>query len=122
MKRTYFLLTVFCLLSHVLLASAQVTVIQAGHVIDVASGTALANQTVLVEDGMITEVGANISIPPGAEVIDLSNAYVLPGLIDAHTHLTMTTMPGADINDFGAYYYTGLIETTAFRALQGLFQ
>ena len=122
MKRTYFLLIAYCLLHHVGPASAQVTVIQAGHVIDVASGTALANQTVLIEEGLITAVGANLSVPPGAEVIDLSEAYVLPGLIDAHTHLTMTTMPGADINDFGAYYYTGLIETTAFRALQGVTQ
>ncbi len=122
MKRTYFLLIAYCLLHHVGPASAQVTVIQAGYVIDVASGTALANQTVLIEEGLITAVGANLSVPPGAQVIDLSEAYVLPGLIDAHTHLTMTTMPGADINDFGAYYYTGLIETTAFRALQGVTQ
>lgn len=101
---------------------AQTVAIRAGHVIDVAAGTAVANQVILVEDGLITDVGGNVGIPPGAEVIDLRDAYVMPGLIDAHTHLTMTTMDGADINDHGSYYYTGLIETTAFRALQGVTQ
>jgi imidazolonepropionase-like amidohydrolase len=106
----------------VLSASAQLTAIRAGHVIDVAAGTAIPNQIIVIENGLITAVGPNIRIPSGAEVIDLSGAFVMPGLIDSHTHLTMTTMDGADINDHGSYYYTGLIETTAFRALQGATQ
>jgi imidazolonepropionase-like amidohydrolase len=121
MKQASFLLLLLVLF-YAAPASAQVTAIRAGHVIDVDAGTVLDGQVILVEDGLITAVGAEVAIPSGAEVIDLSGAYVLPGLIDAHTHLTMTTMPGADINDFGAYYYTGLIETTAFRALQGAAQ
>ncbi|MFT5145148.1 MAG: imidazolonepropionase-like amidohydrolase [Rhodothermales bacterium] len=111
-----------CILAFSLPAQAQVTAIRAGHVIDVATGTALANQIVLIEDGLITAVGPNLRIPSGAEVIDLSDSYVLPGLIDSHSHLTMTTMDGASINDHGSYYYTGLIETTAFRTLQGVAQ
>ncbi len=101
---------------------AQVTAIRAGHIIDVASGQALANQTIIVENGLIQSIGSNVSIPANAEVIDLSDSYVLPGLIDAHTHLAMTEMPGADINDFGTYYYTTLLEPTAFRAIQGVAQ
>ncbi|MDA1028820.1 MAG: amidohydrolase family protein [Bacteroidetes bacterium] len=103
-------------------ASAQTTVIKAGHLVDVASGTATKNQMILIVDGIIKEVGSNIKTPDGAEVIDLSKSYVMPGFIDSHTHVTMTTMAGADINDFGAYYYTGLVETTAFRAIQGVTQ
>jgi imidazolonepropionase-like amidohydrolase len=120
MNRIRFLLIAWCLLSPSICSLAQVTVIRAGHVIDVAAGTALANQTIVVEDGLITAVGSNLPAPAGATTIDLSDAYVLPGMIDAHTHLALTTMPGADINDFGNYYYSGLIETTAFRALQGV--
>lgn len=120
MTRTSLFLTVLCLLYAVVPVSAQVTAIQAGYVIDIATGTALANQTILVEDGLVMAVGPDLRIPSEAEVIDLSDAYVLPGLIDAHTHLAMTTMPDADIRDFGSYYITGLVETTAFRALQGV--
>ena len=103
-------------------ASAQTIAIRAGNIIDVESGQAVANQIILVEDGIIQAVGPNVSIPSGVEVIDLSDSYVLPGLIDAHTHMALTEMPGADINDFGSYYYTSLIETTAYRAVQGTMQ
>lgn len=99
---------------------AQVTAIRAGHLIDVANGTANANQTILIEDGVITAVGSDVALPSGANVIDLSDAWVLPGLIDAHTHLALTTMPGASINDYGSYYLTTLLEPTAFRAIQGV--
>ena len=103
-------------------ATAQVTAIRAGHVIDVENGRALANQTILIRDGLIEAVGADISIPDEATEIDLSGSYVLPGLIDAHTHMALTELPGADINDFGSYFYTSLIEPTAFRAIQGVTQ
>jgi imidazolonepropionase-like amidohydrolase len=44
---------------------------------------------VVVTDGKIVATGANAAIPAGAEVIDLGDATLLPGFIDAHTHLTM---------------------------------
>ena len=116
------LLLAACLLGTASLSFAQVTAIRAGHVIDVASGRAVANQTILIEDGMVTAVGSNISVPGDATVIDLSDSFVLPGLVDAHTHVAMTTMDGASINDHGSYYLTGLLETTAFRAIQGVTQ
>lgn len=67
---------------------SQVTAIKAGRLVDTESGTVLTNQIILIKDGKIDAVGANLSIPPNANVLDLSGMTVLPGLIDCHTHLT----------------------------------
>ena len=71
-------------------AQGQVTAIRAGKMFDPKSGTNLANQVVLISGDKITDVGPadRVKIPAGAKVIDLSNATVLPGLIDGHVHLT----------------------------------
>ncbi len=68
----------------------KTVVVRAGHLLDVKSGKMLANQTIVIQGDRIASVGA-AEVPAGAQVIDLSNATVLPGLIDAHTHLTFTT-------------------------------
>lgn len=62
--------------------------IKAGHVLDVRTGLMSNNAIILIEGDRITAVGPNVSVPAGAEVIDLKNMTVLPGLIDCHTHLT----------------------------------
>jgi imidazolonepropionase-like amidohydrolase len=67
--------------------SAQVTAIQARRLIDTETGAVRTNQIILIEGNKIIAVGADAAIPPGAKVIDLSGATVLPGLIDCHTHL-----------------------------------
>ena len=69
----------------------KVVVIRAGHVLDVKTGKTLSNQTILIQGGKIASVGSDTPVPAGAQVIDLPNATVLPGLIDAHTHITMPT-------------------------------
>ena len=74
-------------------AQAKETVlIKAGQLVDVKNGRVLANQAILVEGDRIKEVGDAATVagraPAGTRVIDLSNATVLPGLIDCHTHLT----------------------------------
>jgi imidazolonepropionase-like amidohydrolase len=70
--------------------SSKVVAIHAGHVLDVKTGKLLADQTVVIEDGKIVSVGeASASkAPAGAVSIELPGATILPGLIDAHTHLT----------------------------------
>src|SRR6266705_2126826 len=92
MKRSkYVLSAVFLILATVLSAQAQqVTAVRAGKMFDPKSGTNLTNQVVLITGDKITDVGPadRVKIPAGAKVIDLSQATVLPGLIDGHVHLT----------------------------------
>jgi imidazolonepropionase-like amidohydrolase len=71
--------------------ASKTVVVRAGHLLDVKTGGTLSNQTIVIQGDKIASVGSDAQSPAGAQVVDLSNATVLPGLIDAHTHLTMTT-------------------------------
>ena len=70
--------------------------IRAGRLFDSKGGRLVADQVILIDGERITAVGAasETRIPAGAEVIDLSQATVLPGLIDAHTHMFNVPRPG----------------------------
>jgi imidazolonepropionase-like amidohydrolase len=65
-------------------------VVRAGHILDVKTGTMLSGQAIVIEGDKIVSVGpaADAKLSPATQTIDLPNATVLPGLIDAHTHLT----------------------------------
>ena len=81
------------LFSTALLLAAQggpTTAVRAGRMFDPKSGQLLTNQVVLIQGERITDVGpaASVAIPAGAKIIDLSQATVMPGLIDGHVHLT----------------------------------
>src|SRR5262249_39075586 len=69
--------------------------IRAGWLFDSKAGQMLTDQVVLIRDDRITEVGpaAQVAIPAGARLIDLSGQTVLPGLIDAHTHVFNNAKP-----------------------------
>ncbi|MGD1103170.1 MAG: amidohydrolase family protein [Terriglobia bacterium] len=73
-------------------ANAGVVVVKAGRLLEVRSGNYLSDQLILIEAGKVREVGkardVQPHVPAGTKVIDLSRYTVLPGLIDAHTHLT----------------------------------
>jgi imidazolonepropionase-like amidohydrolase len=94
---------------------AQTIALRAGHVIDPATGAVANNQIILVENGKIAFIGAGTAIPKDARVVDLANEWVMPGLIDAHTHLTFSEIPGKA--PFEASY---LKEGSPLRALRGL--
>jgi imidazolonepropionase-like amidohydrolase len=96
-------------------AAAQVTAIRAGRLLDPETGTVAANQVILVENGKFTAVGANVAIPAGAEVIDLSALTVMPGLVDAHNHLALTYK---EVPERNSYYITSILDPTPLRAIQ----
>jgi len=81
-------------------AQAQVIAIRAGLVVFPDTGKSVTDQQLLVEGGKITAIGPSIQIPAGAKNIDLSEYTVLPGLIDAHTHLCATVDEKWDLGDF----------------------
>lgn len=93
------------------------TVIQAGRLFDSENGVFLPDRTIIVRDKLITQVGQNLAIPAGARVIDLRKLTVLPGLIDAHTHLLYLEDPSGGLAMEGIKAVT--VEGTPLRALHG---
>jgi imidazolonepropionase-like amidohydrolase len=81
-------------------SQAQVLAIRAGTLFDGTGEGTVSDVTILVRDGRITEVGRAVTVPAGAEHIDLSGWTVMPGFIDLHTHITggpedLTRPPGS---------------------------
>ncbi len=114
-RRSPLLLCVGLLVVATSSAIAQVTAIRAGGLVDPEAGALSSNQIILVEDGKIKGVGSNLAIPEGAEVIDLSELVVLPGLVDAHNHLALTYK---EVPEHNVYYLTYVLDSTPLRAIQ----
>jgi imidazolonepropionase-like amidohydrolase len=74
--------------------SKQPIVLHAARLLDITSGKIISPGEVLVEDERIVEVGSSVKHPAAAEVIDLGDTTLLPGLIDVHVHLFLH--PGAE--------------------------
>lgn len=101
---------------------AEITAIKAGKLVDPETGTTSTNQIILVEDSKIKAVGSDLQIPTDAEVLDLSDATVSPGLFDCHTHLCLNLghPAGETVRDFyAAVLLTTVTNTTGYRAILG---
>ncbi|MFP5265393.1 MAG: amidohydrolase family protein [Blastocatellia bacterium] len=92
--------------------------IRCGRLIDGKGDAPISNAVILIEGERIAAAGANVAIPPGAEVIDLGGATVLPGLIDCHTHL-LQNYNGELKDDDPNMILTVTQMSTAKRALLG---
>ena len=97
--------------------TAQVVAVRSKRMLDVKTGNYVNDAVVLIENGKITAVGSALVISKGAEVIDLGSATLLPGLIDAHTHLM------ARVADEGSHNNNYILQlatkSEAYRALEG---
>jgi imidazolonepropionase-like amidohydrolase len=119
-----FLFTLLFLLS-IVSAPAQppnqsvqpVTFIRAGRFFDAEAGVFLPARDLVVKGNLIEAVGENLSVPPGAAVVDLRRFTVMPGLIDMHTHLLYLENPKGDLSSEGIRALT--LEGTPLRALRG---
>jgi imidazolonepropionase-like amidohydrolase len=105
----------------------EATALVNANVVGVRDGRIVTNATVLLRDGKIVSVGSGAA-PPGVTVIDVRGRYVVPGLIDAHTHIAnlraartalesgVTTVRSAGVS---AYFDVGLRELVKKGALAG---
>ena len=99
-------------------AQSTTTVVRAARMIDPKSGNVMQNPVIVVRGGRIVSVGANAAPPAAATVIDLGTLTLMPGLIDAHTHLLQNyrgELGGDDPN----MLLTVATMSTAKRALLG---
>ena len=67
---------------------SNVMLIKNATILTITKGT-IQHGSILVRDGKIAEVGANIAAPSGANVIDATGLYVMPGIIDCHSHIAI---------------------------------
>jgi imidazolonepropionase-like amidohydrolase len=96
--------------------STQATpiVLKAAHWFDATTGRLREPGVVVIESGKITGVGADARTPAGARIIDLGNATLLPGFIDAHVHLSFEAS-----ENWYKDWYQGVIKFPAEQALDG---
>ena len=109
-------------------SAAPVTLVKAARLLAPRTGSVLASAAVLIEGDKIKQVGSSsqIGVPPGAKIIDLGPATLLPGLIDGHTHLFLDiiVLPEAEQDRhanglFAPGMLLAIVESPSKRALMG---
>jgi len=120
-SRTLYVMAAACaaaFIAPVSTLAAQTVAITGGKVYPV-SGPPIENGTVLIKDGKIVAVGANITVPADAEKVDASGKWVTPGLVDAETQLGLVEVGfGAGANESRARSEQGI--TPDFTSWDGL--
>jgi imidazolonepropionase-like amidohydrolase len=95
-------------------AAPRTIVLKAAHLFDSVSGTLTEHGVVVVSGSKIQAVGSDAAIPEGAQVIDLGDATLLPGFIDAHVHLSMESSL-----DWYREWFNSIMRFPAEQALYG---
>ena len=95
-------------------AAPRPIVLKAAHLFDGVSGRLTDGAVIVVSGGKIQAVGASAATPAGAEVIDLGDATLMPGMIDSHVH-----MDGQSQDNWYLGFYQGIMQFPAERALYG---
>ncbi|MEP6780889.1 MAG: hypothetical protein ABJC26_13425, partial [Gemmatimonadaceae bacterium] len=101
--------------------TAPVTLIKNATVLTVTKGT-LANTDVLLRNGKIAQIGKNIATPAGAVVIDATGKFVMPGIIDPHSHMMVDAINEGSLSVTSMVRITDVLNPTApniYRALAG---
>jgi len=102
MNAKWFIIVTAMLLGGIAQAG-ELTYIKAGSVFDSRTGKVTRNRVIVVEDERIREIGGgDLAIPDGATVIDLSDAFVMPGFMDMHTHV---------IGHLDNYFFAGYFQS-----------
>ena len=83
------LLSSVLILCTAMVSGQEVTAIRAGRLIDGSGASAVENAVIIIRGDRIEAVGRAISVPQGARIIDLSQETVMPGIVDAHAHLSI---------------------------------
>jgi len=96
---------------------AQPVAIRAARMLDVKAGRMVKDAVILVDKDRIKAAGHGVAIPDGVRIIDLGEVTVLPGLVDAHTHLMLRR--DVDGGDASAYTLMLATKSQAYRALEG---
>jgi len=89
---------------HASMAFAQIEnkpVVIRGATILTMAGKTIDDGVVVIQNGKIVAVGKDVPAPPNAEVIDARGKYILPGLVDPHSHLGVYSLPGLEANSDG---------------------
>ena len=117
MQKIVILLLIIICSQTILSAQQKDTYIKAGFLYDSEQNVLLKNKVIHVKRNKIVSVGTYSTIPNGAEIIDLTAYTVLPGLIDAHTHVLFSQDASEDFSEHSIHSLT--MESDAVRTLRG---
>ncbi|MEM7336425.1 MAG: amidohydrolase family protein [Chloroflexota bacterium] len=93
--------------------------LQSGNIIDVVSGSIMVKGALLVDNGRIQAIGPNLKRPDDAQLVDLSGKYVMPGMIDAHTHIAASALSVPN-QARGSLLRQNVDQSTAVRTIRGV--